>query len=562
MHRRMTSFLVYVLLISGMFVPGVAPVVATQNASDAKILRINGGDFFPDPTFDPQLSDNGQGFYLFDFEGLTRIDEDLQVVPGAAESWEFSSDGNTLTFRLREGLVFSDGVPITAEHFRFGIERMCSPELDSRIAIQLFDIVGCEELFNSGDAANTAQSDASPAPATGSVTLGVHALDDRTLEIEFERPAPYFPSLASNWVAFPMRQDVIEAGGPEWWSNPATRIGNGPFRLVAYEADKPNQRLTFARNDHYWGGRTKLDGIDFLFLDYGDPANMTGYEQGEFDITWPPEAMFPVIEADPILSRELISLPIPGTIYWDFNHKREPFTDKKVREAFAYGFDREGYCRQIVLGACTPTLSWIAPGAPGAIETDAFAFDPGKAREALAASSYGSPENLPEIVWYVFEGSPIEERFGEWLAAQYRQVLGIDLTLVSLPEEEYDALYADHDDWATWPQFHEATWWASADPSTWFAVWRCGSELNQGYCNPELEALLDRAGAELDPEARIALYEEAGHLLVADVPAVFVHTASNSALVKPYVTGYSRITPDGNWPAMTNLLSVDVERPG
>jgi oligopeptide transport system substrate-binding protein len=295
MHQRMTSFLVSVLLISGMFVPGIAPVVASQDTSDAKLLRINGGDFFPDPTFDPQLSDNGQGFYLFDFEGLTRIDEELQVVSGAAESWEFSSDGNTLTFRLREGLVFSDGVPITAEHFRFGIERMCSPELDSRIAIQLFDIVGCEELFNSGDAANTAQSDASPAPATGSVTLGVHALDDRTLEIEFERPAPYFPSLASNWVAFPMRQDVIEAGGPEWWSNPATRIGNGPFRLVAYEADKPNQRLTFARNDHYWGGRTKLDGIDFLFLDYGDPANMTGYEQGEFDITWPPEAMFPVI---------------------------------------------------------------------------------------------------------------------------------------------------------------------------------------------------------------------------------------------------------------------------
>jgi ABC-type transport system substrate-binding protein len=107
----------------------------------------------------------------------------------------------------------------------------------------------------------------------------------------------------------------------------------------------------------------------------------------------------------------------------------------------------------------------------------------------------------------------------------------------------------------------ESTWWASADPSTWFAIWRCGAEFNQGYCNPELEALLDRADAELDPETRIALYEEAGHLLVADVPAIFVHTASNSVLVKSYVTGYSRITPDGNWPAMTNLLTIDVDRP-
>jgi oligopeptide transport system substrate-binding protein len=426
--------------------------------------------------------------------------------------------------------------------------------------IQLFDIVGCRERFTGGAATKVPGATAATPGAT-TVDLGVRAVDERTLEIQFARPAPNFLVLASTWVAFPLRQELIEAGGPEWWANPATRIGNGPFRLVAYEAEQPDQRLTFARNNHYWGGRTKLEGIEFLFVDYRDPANLTGYEQGTFDITWPSEELLPVIEAEPILSRELISLPIPGTIYWAFNLKREPFTDRKVREAFAYAFDREAYCRQIVLGTCRPTLSWIAPGAPGAIETEAYAFDPSKAREALAASSYGGPEKVPEVVWYVFAGSPIEERFGEWIAAQYRQVLGVELTLVSLPEEEYDALYADHDDWATWPQFHESTWWASADPSTWFVVWRCGSELNQGYCNPELEALLDRADAELDPEARIALYEEAGRLLVADVPAIFVHTASNQVLVKPYVTGYSLITPDGNWPAKTNLLTVDVERP-
>jgi ABC-type oligopeptide transport system substrate-binding subunit len=548
MHRRMTAVPIFILLIVGMLVAWVAPVAATQEGS-AKILRINAGDFFPE-TFDPQLSDNGQGFYLVDFEGLTRIDEELQVVPAAAESWAFSSDGTTLTFSLRQGLVFSDGVPITAEHFRAGIARMCSPELDSRLAIQLFDIVGCEQQFTGGAA--------DPATATASAALGVRALDDRTLQIQFERPAPYFPALASIWVAFPLRQDLIEAGGPEWWANPGTRVGNGPFRLVAYEAEGPNQRMTFTRNEHYWGGRTKLDGIEFVFVDYRDPANMTGYEQGDFDITWLSEELLPVIEADPVLSRELISLPIPGTIYWAFNLTREPFTDQKVREAFAYGFDREAYCRQIILGACIPTLSWIAPEAPGAIETDAYAFDPQKACEALAASSYGGAEKLPEVVWYVAQGVPIEERFGQWIAAQYREVLGVELKLVALPEEAYDALY---DDLATWPQFHEATWWAGADPGTWFVVWRCGSELNTGYCNPELDALLDRADAELDPETRIALYEEAGHMLVADVPAIFVHTASNQVLVKPSVTGYSRITPDGNWPASTNLLTIDIARP-
>src|SRR5215207_1585768 len=186
MHRTITVAPLLFVLALGTLVLGLTPAAATQDSA-SKILRINAGDFFPDPTFDPQLSDNGQGFYLFDFEGLTRIDEELQVVPGAAESWEFSPDGKTLTFHLREELVFSDGVPITAEHFRFGIERMCSPELNSRIAIQLFDIVGCEELFTGGDEASAAQDNASPAPTARPVTLGVHALDERTLEIQFER---------------------------------------------------------------------------------------------------------------------------------------------------------------------------------------------------------------------------------------------------------------------------------------------------------------------------------------------------------------------------------------
>ncbi len=67
--------------------------------------------------------------------------------------------------------------------------------------------------------------------------FGVRVVDDRTLEYRFTRPAPYFPALAAKWGTIPLRQELIEAGGPDWWANPATRIGNGPFRLVAYDAD-------------------------------------------------------------------------------------------------------------------------------------------------------------------------------------------------------------------------------------------------------------------------------------------------------------------------------------
>ena len=111
------------------------------------------------------------------------------------------------------------------------------------------------------------------------------------------------------------------------------------------------------------------------------------------------------------------------------------------------------------------------------------------------------------------------------------------------------------------PQFHEPTRFAGADPSTRFVVWRGGAKFNWGYCNPQLKALRDLADAEFDPEGRIELYEDARRTLVAEVPAVVDHTASNRVLVKPYVTGYSRTTPNGNWPGWTKLLTVDVEWP-
>jgi oligopeptide transport system substrate-binding protein len=412
------------------------------------------------------------------------------------------------------------------------------------------EVIGGRALFSSaGD----------PAAAAAKAEFGVRALDDRTLEYRFTRPAPYFLVQASNWSAMPLRQELVEAGGSEWWSNPATRIGNGPFRLVTYDTAEPDRRVIYARNERYWGGRTKLDGLEFLFLDI-DPAT-EAYRNGEVDVIFPGELNIPAIEADPILSRELVTIPDAGTDYFVFNMNREPFQDPKVRAAFAYAFDRDAFCRRLALGGnCLLTLSMIPPGAPGYIETDAYAFDPQKARQALAESSYGGPERLPEITWYGEKGNPGSEIDAKWQYEQFRQVLGVELNLVYLSEEEQDALY---DDPATSPQFHESVWFAQPDPRQWIGMWRCDSEFNdEGYCNPELDALMDRADAELDPERRIALYEDAGRMLVADAPAVFVQNLVATWLVKPEVTGYSRTTAvNGDWPGWMNLMTVDITRP-
>jgi oligopeptide transport system substrate-binding protein len=551
MHRRLTVASLLVVLLLGPLFLGLASAAALQDTGGSKILRVDWGGL-PE-TLDPQHSDQGQWSISggLDAEGLTRIDEELQVVPGAAESWEFSPDGKTLTFHLRDGLVYSDGVPVVAEHFVYAAKRLCSPELNSRSATSLFDVIGCKALFESGG--DAAAADAAKAE------FGVRALDERTLEYRFTRPAPYFLVQASIWVAIPLRQELIEAGGAEWWSNPATRIGNGPFRLARYDPEGPEGRLLYVRNERYWGGSTKLDGIEILFLD--EALTMEAYRNDEVDIVWPGEENIPAIEADPDLSRQLVIIPEAGTQYFTFNLHREPFQDPKVRQAFAYAFDRDAYCRQVASsGACRLTMSLIPPGMPGGIETDAYAFDPEKARQALAESSYGGPENLPEITWYGWSG-PDYEHETAWHYEQVRQVLGVEMTPVTLSsDEEYAVLYESP---ATMPQIEDSAWFGSTDPRGWFIIWRCDSEFNSiGYCNPDLDALLDRADAELDPEQRIALYEEAGHMLVADAPAIFVQNYTSTWLVKPRVTGYTLTTGiNGNWPGWMNLMTVDVERP-
>jgi len=312
------------------------------------------------------------------------------------------------------------------------------------------------------------------------------------------------------------------------------------------------------RNEHYWGGKAKLDGIDYIIMN--EDASFEAYQRGELDVTTPAFDRIPEFEADPVLSRELLGLPTSSSEIFNFNLQKAPFQDLQVRRAFAYAFDHETYCRTIDY-TCVPLRSWIPPGVPGSIEAEGYPFDPARARAALAASSYGGPDRLPEIVWYTSDDPWMQDQ-AAWLAAQYQQVLGVELTVTTVSEDELGAMF---DDQANWPQLQNTFWWSALpDPHNWMNYWTCGTEVFAaavGYCNPEYDALVTAADREMDPVRRIALAEESQHLLLADSPAMFGSTFTRMVLVKPYVTGYSPTTPEQSWPGLATPLTVDIERP-
>ena len=231
-----------------------------------------------------------------------------------------------------------------------------------------------------------------------------------------------------------------------------------------------------------------------------------------------------------------------------------------MREAFAYAFDRETYCTEVRSGDCTPTLTWIPPGIPGAIETDKFAFDPEAAMQALAESSYGGPENLPEIqLYYNSDRSGATER-AEWVAGQYRDILGVELD--PRADRRHDADRADARTTTTHPQLLLVGGWSQdyPDPQNWLSVyWTCDATFAQrvGYCNEEFDRLTKLGDTTVDPEERL-------ELLRAGRPdpgrrSCRVHSSINLAgvfVVNPAVTGYTP-TPSEVGVARPVLLADD-----
>jgi oligopeptide transport system substrate-binding protein len=559
---RVTTRVVAILALVALLLPSLAMAGATQETAGDRVMRVR-MPFWPE-TLDPQKTSYVDEIAVsaLDYEGLTRLDENLQTVPAAAESWEFNEDGTVVTFHLRDGLVYSDGSPLTAERFRFAIERTCDPNTAAVYAGILFDIAGCEALYTSLEPAETSEAQATPgataagadAYETAKAALGVRAVDDRTLEVQLTHPAPYFPTVASTWVFYPVKEESL-AAGEGWAQDPAQRIGNGPFRMTSFAGD---QQLGFAANEHYWAGRPKLDGIEYVYID--DPqVALEAYRAGDLHITQLAPPQIPVVEADPALLPQMVSFPAAVTINLMFDLKQEPFQDQKVREAFAYAFDREIYCAEVRSGDCVPAFSWVPPGVPGHIETDAFAFDPDAARQALAESSYGGPENLPEISFFYPSDDPSETERSEWLAGHYREVLGVELTLEPVDSTTFASLTKDP---ASFPQTSLLGWGQDyPDPQNWLSIyWTCDSTIHAslvGYCNEDFDELIRQADEELDAERRMALYEEAGELLVADVPGVFAFNLATVVMVKPDVTGYQATASDyfypGQWSSLTTL---------
>ncbi|MGH2450992.1 MAG: peptide ABC transporter substrate-binding protein [Candidatus Limnocylindria bacterium] len=463
------------------------------------------------------------------FEGLMTLDpETLKPIPGAAAAEpEVSADGLTYTYTLRDDLKYSDGSPLTANDFVYGFTRTCDPRTEGVYAFVLYIIVGCDD-WNHMDPSTATPAELEAAKAE----LGVRALDDKRIEFTLIEPAAYFPSITYMWVGMPARQSDVERGGDRW-TEPATYIGNGPFKLVEW---KHNQEMVFERNENYrlpvklarWTRVQIIEGAVAFAAYRGDELDAVGVAAEDLR----------VVEGDPELSAQLIEGGGSCTFYYGFNIAKPPFDDPKVRLAFAKSFDREAYINDVQKIGKAAT-GFIPEGFPGNDPTDDVqTFDVAAAKQLLAESTYANSPELNSIK-FTYSASARSKTRVEWAQQQWKTNLGIEVQPDPVESTAYTQLVKQPE---TTPQLFVLGWCADfPDEQNWHTtVWISGDGISAGrtsYENPEFDTLVRNADKDTDSEKRAADYLRAGKILSQDAPAAWLYYDSTKFLLKPYVKG-------------------------
>ena len=250
-----------------------AGFVVWQHAADAQprpmagpqTLRSHWGSL---TTLDPGLVGDFNTVAIVQelFAGLADHGPEAEVTPALAANWDMEDGGRRYVFHLRRDLRWSDGTPLVAADFAAGWRRVLHPATGASCANFLYDVRGAR-AFHGGESADPE-------------AIGVLAVDDRTLVVELERPAGYFPHLLANPVTYPVPRHALAAYG-EGWTDPEHIVSNGPFVLADWQR---GTRIVLTRNPYYHARFSGNVQRVELALESDAPTLMAAYAADDLDV--------------------------------------------------------------------------------------------------------------------------------------------------------------------------------------------------------------------------------------------------------------------------------------
>lgn len=475
--------------------PGESPDPGEPEApAGGTLIAAQGAD--PD-RLDPHLTSAFASFQVLEnvYDTLVQPGDDLSMEPALAESWEISDDQLSWTFTLREGVVFHNGREFVADDVVFSYERIMDPDVSANNAFRFASVES------------------------------VTAPDDRTVVITLTRPTP---NLLVNIGAFKgmaiIPREIVEDGTID--SQP---VGTGPFKFVS---QSPDQGILLERNDDYWRADEGLPHLSAIrFIQIPDPTvKLTNLQTGQVDWidTVPPQQLDALANDDSVVLER-----VPGGDYHYFalNQNRAPFDNPGVRRAIAMAIDRDEIAEAAQFGAAQANQTaipegnfWYHPYSP---------FTPGDVDGAATLLEAAGVTDL-SIAFMVSSDFPETVTQAQVIASQLGAI-GVNVTI-----EDVDfGTWLDRQGQGDFDAFM-LSWIGNIDPDDfYYAQHHSGGSFNfQGYANPDVDALLDAARVETDPDARKALYDQAAEMIVDDASYIYLYNPENIGAWAPHVEGY------------------------
>jgi oligopeptide transport system substrate-binding protein len=477
-------------------------------------------------TLDPQLADDTFSFPVLRdlYEGLTAEDRNGQIVAGAAESWTVDSTGTVYTFHIRPNARWSNGDRTVAAEFVQGLRRAVDPQTASGSSALLAIIKSASEII---------------AGRKKPTDLGVSAIDDTSVRVELEHPAPFVLQILSQPIAAPTH---IRAKSTTANSGSADKIvvSNGAYTLVNRVL---GSFIELARNPKYWdASNVRIERVRYINAE-SEATEIREYVAGQIDMT----STIPAPDLERITqshASEIQTAPILGTLYLALDVTESPFRNNRdLRQALSMAVDRDLISDHVTVGV-TSAYTFVSNGISGykppEYEWSTWSRDRqlAYARNLFARSGYSEKKPL-HVTLYFNSGESIQ-RIMIVIASSWKKNLGVVTDLVS---DEFRVFLAGRKDHSRW-DVARLGWYADYDdPASFLEVFsQTNSQNDPGYVSPEFNTLIDDARVEPNPDKRIQLLHKSEEILLNDYPIIPVYFYKARRLVKPYLGGAS-ITP-------------------
>ncbi len=506
-------------------------------------------------TFDPALAFDLPSITAIQmvYTGLVQLDDNMQVQPQIAQSWDLSPDGLTWTFHLRSGLKFSDGTPLTSHDVAYSIDRALQPTTRSTVAPIYLNLLKDSDKLLAGTIP-TLIADSLITP------------DNSTLEIITKQQAPYFLDMLTHPCTYVVEKKLIDTYGSTFTNHLDTGGGAGPFKVSKYIH---GQEIDFVPNPNYYGHAPQLRKVIFPFYRQASAAYQA-YQAGQVDTTSVPLSAL----ATDKKRTDFHQVPQLWTNYYTMNYLVKPFDNIHIRQAFALAINKTVIANNVWKGTVLPTnhivpqgMNAYNPHLTGPDGTQSLQGNPAKAKallnQGLQEEGWSSVTQMPPItLTYATNTSNFDQEVTAMIS-MWQSVLDITVTPNPVDSNTLLAEVTAATNNAHGLQFWGLSWVAEyPDPQDWltrqFDKGALNNSMNYGQNTSNdaavqqmIQQQLENADADLHPSTRLQTYQQAEQQLVNDVAWLPMEQITATYLRKPYVIGIANnaqgLIPPNDW---------------